>query len=80
MNKYDDYLWSVRSWLWSRYGVNQGNRIMEPLQWYYTTGRASAAFLMSLIKVRRDYIGRILAKNYSTYDAAINAVKERIER
>ena len=77
MNRYDEYIWKVESYLRSRYGIDATDRMIDPLTWYVRTGRASATFLINLVQTRPFVIGRILAKGGS-HDEVIQKIRKRI--
>lgn len=77
MNRYDEYIWKVESYLRSRYGVDAADRMISPLTWYVGTGRASATFLINMVQEKPFVIGRILAKGGS-YDDVVRKIRKRI--
>ena len=73
----DSTLWAIRTSLWKKYGVDEAQRIIDPLLWYINTGRAPTSFLGKLVQKKPYLIGRVLAKGGS-YDEAIQRVKNYI--
>lgn len=67
----DDYLWSIKLRLMRKHGVDEADRIIDPLTWYVRTGRAPLAFLHALIKAKPFMICRRLEAGGST-DEVIN--------
>ena len=58
-------LWHIQRELMTRYGVDESCRLIYPLSWYITTGRASGEFLQLLQQVRPFLIARDLHKEGS---------------
>ncbi len=75
----DAYLYDIQKYLWKRHGVDETDRMIDPLLWYITTGRASAQWIHKLMSVKPFVIARILEKDYS-YGETIMAVKERVAK
>lgn len=74
----DDHVWSITRYLWERYGVDAGNRMIFPLNWYISTGRASVEFLHKFVAAKPFVIGRILAAGGSD-ESIIRAIRDRIK-
>ena len=53
-------LWHIQRYLIGKYGVDQSERDMYPLQWYVYTGRASPNFLKLLLNAKPFMIARKL--------------------
>lgn len=77
MLKSDQYIWKVESYLMRKYGASEAYRLLDPLQWYINTGRASVTFLHLLYDVKPYCIGRILAKGGS-HDEIIQRIRKRL--
>lgn len=73
----DNTLFAIQKSLWKKYGVDEAQRIIDPLLWYINTGRAPVSFLGKLVQKKPYLIGRVLAKGGS-YDEAIQRVKNYI--
>lgn len=73
----DNTLWAIRTSLWKKYGIDEAQRIIDPILWYINTGRATMSFLGLMVQNKPYLIGRVLAKGGS-YDEAIQRVKEYI--
>jgi len=67
-------LWHIHRCL-LKYGVDEANREMEPLEWYVWTGRASATFLKELFAAKPFMIARKLHAGGST-DEIIRRIKK----
>jgi hypothetical protein len=77
MTKSDRYIWKVEEYLLRTHGVTETWRMLDPLQWYINTGRASVTFLHLLYDVKPYCIGKILAKGGS-HDEVIRKIRKRI--
>ena len=64
----DNFLWDVKSSLMKKYGVDAAERMIDPLVWYVSTGRASSEFLRKLINTKPYVIARKLVENSSVDD------------
>ena len=74
----DEHVWLITRYLWERYGVDAGNRMISPLNWYISTGRASVDFLHKFVAAKPCVIGRILAKGGAD-DDILRAIRGRIK-
>ena len=77
MTKSDEYIYKVAHYLMGKYGVDAAWRMIDPLQWYINTGRASATFLHNMYDVQPYCIGKILAKGGS-YDDTVKRIRKRL--
>lgn len=77
MTKSDSYIFSVWHYLSVKYGTREADRLIDPLQWYINTGRASTGFLNCLYLVKPYCIGRILAKGGS-HDEIVKRIRKRV--
>ena len=73
MTGYDKFMDRVERYGWSKYGIDQTDRDLDPLRWYIYTGRASVTFLHNLCQCKPFMIARILHRN-TCFEDAINAV------
>ena len=71
-------LWLIKASLMKKYGCDAADRIIEPLVWYISTGRASTVFLRKLVNAKPFMVGRRLAAGGST-DEVVARVKEFIK-
>ena len=53
-------LWHIQRHLIDKYGIDQAERDMAPLQWYISTGRASMQFLHALLDAKQFMVARKL--------------------
>lgn len=74
----DEHVWLITRYLWERYGLDSGNRMVSPLNWYISTGRASVDFLHKFVAAKPCVIGRILAKGGAD-DDILRAIRGRIK-
>ena len=77
MTKSDSYIFSVWHYLAGKHGTREADRLIDPLQWYINTGRASTGFLNCLYLVKPYCIGRILAKGGS-HDEIVKRIRKRV--
>jgi len=70
----DNFLWDVKSSLMKKYGVDAAERMIDPLVWYVSTGRASGEFLRKLINTKPYIIARKLVEN-SSVDGTLQRIK-----
>lgn len=73
----DSTLYAIRKSLMSKHGVDGSTKIIDPLIWYISSGRASTVFLRNLIEAKPFMVGRVLAKGGS-YDEVIRNIKKYI--
>lgn len=73
----DTHVWGVKSYLMRKYGCDAADRMISPLTWYISTGRASAGFLRAFMATKAFVIGRILAKGGSDQEM-IDRIRIRI--
>lgn len=73
----DTKLWNVEKYIMQKHGVDSARRALAPLDWYISTGRASAEFLKALCGAKSFMIGRLLTKGGS-YDEVLKRVKAYI--
>ena len=71
----DSYLWAVWSILTNKYGPSVADREIDPLRWYFQTGRDSYSFRSALLAAKPFMIARKLHMGGS-YDETINRIKE----
>ena len=74
----DEHGWLITRYLWERYGVDAGNRMVSPLSWYISTGRASVDFLHKFVAAKPCVIGRILEKGGAD-DDILRSIRGRIK-
>lgn len=74
----DTHIWGVKSYLMRKYGCDAAERMISPLTWYVSTGRASAGFLRAFMQTRAFVIGRILAEGGS-HDDVIRAIRRKLK-
>lgn len=60
LNSIDDYIWKVQKILMEKYGVDEGERDIDPLKWYIHTGRAPTKFIHHLLDAKPFMIARKL--------------------
>jgi len=77
INTVNDHLWKVRCYLMKRHGVDAADRIIDPLEWYISTGRASGEFLRKFVGAKPFVIGRVLEKG-GTHEEAVARVKAKL--
>ena len=74
----DNALFDIRMSLWRQHSIAETDKIMDPLDYYIRTGRASAAFeklIIGATKRQKSTIARRLEKHYlGSYDDAINSI------
>ena len=73
----DTQLWRITMYLARRHGLDASYRMVAPLKWYISTGRASIHFLHCLLDSKPYIIGRVLAKGGSD-DEVIRSLRSRI--
>ena len=59
----------------SKIGLDASYRVMDPLAWYISTGRASYEFTARLATKKPYRVFQVLHKAGGSYDDAIQAVK-----
>ena len=74
----DDGIWSIESYLISKYGVTTARRDIAPLRWYISTGRASCDYLRALLAAKPFVVARALHKGGS-YDDVLARVSAKIK-
>lgn len=77
-NTIDNTLFAIKKRLFASYSVDNATRIIEPLCWYITTGRAPTDFLCKLVNANSRQLTTIsnrLAK-HGSYDDAIASVRQ----
>ena len=74
----DTHVWGVKSYLMRKYGCDAADRMISPLTWYISTGRASAGFLRAFMATKAYVIGRILA-NGGSDDEVILAIRRKLK-
>ena len=72
----DNQLWTIKLYLMKKHGCRAGEALFAPLEWYISTGRASADFLRWFVSAKAFVIGRLLAKGGS-YDEAVARLKAK---
>ena len=79
MNKtfIETMLWHIQREIMQRHGVDASYRMMSPLNWYVSTGRASIDFLRRLSEAQPVLIARDLAKGGSD-DEILRRIFKRI--
>lgn len=71
----DNKVWDIKYGLIKMHGVDEADRLTAPLEWYISTGRASAGFLGKLIDSDTKEIVKLLDKGGTT-EKAIDNVKK----
>lgn len=71
----DNYLFDVRLALQKKHCIDEAIALVDPLQWYITTGRASVLFLHRLVAVRPFMVARRLEASGS-----VDEVMDRIRK
>lgn len=74
----DDQLWNVKKALFSKVSVDEAGRIISPLSWYISTGRASIPFLKWFLSAKPFVVARLLMKGGSD-DEIIARLKAKME-
>lgn len=74
----DNALWQIERCLMLKYGTLQAEKDVDPLRWYYTTGRASTAFLHALVNAKPYMVARRLHQGGS-HDEAVARIRAYLE-
>lgn len=56
----DNYMWNLRLRLMKKHGVDEADRIIDPLAWYIRTDRAPLSFIRALLEAKPFMICRKL--------------------
>lgn len=72
----DNYIFKAIMYGAGKTSFDEASRIMEPLEWYIKTGRASCDFLRLLATKKPYRVFQVLHKAGGSYDDAIQAVKQ----
>lgn len=72
-------VWDIRYGLIKKYGVDEADRLIAPLEWYINTGRASAPFLRKMLDSKTAGLVKILEKDGST-EKIIKSIKEYLDK
>lgn len=71
----EEYIFRVIMAGAKKHGIDSATRIVDPLTWYVTTGRASCSFLAALAKKRPHLVYNVLCKATGSHDGALAALK-----
>lgn len=72
----DDFMWKVRKCLWAKLGVDAGNRKIDDIMWYISTGRASVSFLHALTAKKPYMVARKLMQAEGSTEETINFIRD----
>jgi len=78
MTRSEIYLYNVLGCLMKRHTADEAYRILDPLQWYISTGRAPGSFLRLLYESDPDAIASVLEQE-GTVEESIVRVKNAIK-
>ncbi len=73
---FDNYIFKAAMYGSRTISLDDAQRVLEPLEWYVKTGRASCDFMRKLAAKKPYRIFQILHKVGGSYEDAIQAVKQ----
>lgn len=77
--KWSDFIHKAAMYGASKIGLDESHRIMDPLVWYISTGRASYEFTARLAAKKPYRVFQVLHKAGGSYDDAIQAIKQYLD-
>ena len=72
---FDNYIFTAAMYGSRTISLDDAQRVLEPLEWYVKTGRASCDFMRKLATKKPYRIFQIMRKTGGSYEEAIQAVK-----
>lgn len=73
-NATDEYIFRVIMAGAKKHGLDNAARVVDPLLWYITTGRANYSFLAALAKCKPHLVYNVLYKAAGSHDSALAAL------
>lgn len=73
---FDNYIFTAAMYGSRTVSLDEAQRVLEPLEWYVKTGRASCDFMRKLSAKKPYCIFRVMHKTGGSYEDAIQAVKQ----
>ena len=74
-NATDEYIFRVIMAGAKKHGLDNATRVVDPLLWYISTGRANYSFLAALAKCNPHLVYNVLYKAAGSHDSALIALR-----